>query len=338
MKQVVVGRAGPPEVMQVRHVPDPIPRNGEVRIRVEACGVTFRDLLGRAGLDPDQRLIPFVPGWEVSGRIEAISQGVPDFKEGDRVLALTRYGGYSEQVCVPYQQVFKRFDWMSAQDGAALPVSYLMAYLMLVVMGSVQPGDRVLVHGAGGGIGLAVLDICKILGAELLGTASPQKHEALRERGLHHPIDYRNFDYEQVVSDLTGGRGVQLVLDALGGRYWQKNYRLLTPMGRLIFFGLNSMTPELTGSRWAWWRGLVTVPFYTPLKLMAENRGVMGINLGSLLADNGLHPAWMQQVLSWYDEALFRPLIDHTFSLEQAPEAHHYLQSRQNVGKVLLIP
>jgi synaptic vesicle membrane protein VAT-1 len=338
MKQVVVSRSGLPEVLQLRHVPDPVPRNGEVRIRVEACGVTFRDLLGRMGLDRDAPLLPFVPGWEVSGRIEAISQGVPDLQEGDNVIALTRYGGYSNQVCVPYQQVFKRFDWMSPQDGAALPVSYLMAYLMLVVMGSLQPGDRVLVHGVGGGIGLAVLDMCKILGAEVLGTASPEKHDALREHGLHHPIDYRNLDYEQVVNDLTGGNGVQLVLDSLGGRHWQKNYRLLTPMGRLIYYGLNGMTPGPTRSRWAWWRGLVTVPFYTPLKLMAENRGVMGINLSSLLAANALQPAWMRQLLSWYDEALFRPTIDRTFSLEQAAEAHHYLQARQNVGKVLLAP
>jgi synaptic vesicle membrane protein VAT-1 len=338
MRQVVVSRAGLPDVMEIRQVPEPIPRNGEVRIRVEACGVTFRDLLGRMGLDPDMKLIPFVPGWEVSGRIEAISQGVPDFKEGDSVIALTHYGGYSEQVCVPYQQVFKRFDWMTAQDGAAVPVSYLMAYLMLVVMGSVQPGDRVLVHGVGGGIGLAVLDICKILGAEVLGSASPYKHDALRGHGLQHPIDYRNLDYEQVVNDLTGGRGVQLVLDSLGGRHWQKNYRLLSPTGRLICFGLNSLTPEATRSRWAWWRGLLTIPFYTPLKLMATNRGVMGVNLSSLLAANGLQPAWMRQLLSWYDEALFRPTIDRTFSLEQAAEAHYYLQTRQNVGKVLLVP
>lgn len=338
MKQVVVSQPGLPEVMQMRQIPDPIPRNGEVRIRVEACGVTFRDLLGRMGLDKDVPHMPFVPGWEVAGRIEAISQGVPDFKEGDSVIALTHYGGYSDRVCVPHQQVFKRFDWMTAQDGAALPVSYLMAYLMLVVMGSVQPGDRVLIHGAGGGIGLAMLDLCKILGAEVLGTASPEKHEALRQHGLQHPIDYRNLDYEQVVNDLTGGRGVQLVLDALGGRHWQKNYRLLTPMGRIIHYGVSSLAPGPTRSRWAWWRGMVTVPFYTPTGLMDDNHGVMGINLSSLLAANALQPRWLRQVLSWYDEALFRPTIDRTFGLDQAAEAHHYLQTRQNVGKVLLLP
>jgi synaptic vesicle membrane protein VAT-1 len=338
MKQVVVGRTGLPEVMEVRTMPDPIPRNGEVRIRVEACGVTFRDVMGRMGLDNDVPLLPFVPGWEVSGRIESISQGVPDFKEGDSVIALTHTGGYSNLVCVPHQQVFKRFDWMTANDGAAIPVNFLMAYLMLVVMGSVQPGNRVLVHGVGGGLGLAVLKLCQILGAEVLGTASPEKHEALREHGLQHPIDYRNLDYEQVVNDLTGGRGVDLVLDSLGGQQWLKNYRLLTPTGRMIYFGLNSMAPNLTRSRWAWWRGLVTVPFYTPLKLMADNHGVMGINLSSLLLAGALRRSWMQQLLSWYDEALFRPTIDRTFSLAQAADAHHYLQARHNVGKVLLIP
>jgi synaptic vesicle membrane protein VAT-1 len=337
MKQVLISRAGLPEVLQLRQVPNLTPRNGEVRLRVEACGVTFRDLLGRMGLDRDAPPLPFVPGWAVAGHIEAISQGVPDFKEGDNVIALTHYGGYSDQICVPYQQVFKRFDWMTAQDGAALPVSYLLAYLMLVIMGSVQPGDRVLVHGAGGAVGSAALDICKIMGVEVFGTASPAKHAFLRERGVQHPIDYRNMDYEQVINDLTGGRGVQLILDPLGGRHWQKNYRLLTPMGRLIYFGLSSLAPEPVRSRWAWWRGLVTIPFYTPLRLMDENRGVMGVNLSALLRAGALQRAWMQRLLSWYDEALFRPHIDRTYSLEQAAEAHHYIQTRQNVGQVLLL-
>ena len=338
MRQIWITQAGEPEVLQVQEARDPIARSGEVRIRVEACGVNFPDILGRMGMDADAPRIPYVPGYEVAGVVDAVAQGVPNLKEGDSVFALSRYGGYSNVVCVPYKQVFKRLEWMSAEDGAALPVNYLMAYLMLVVMGSLRAADRVLIHDAGGGIGLAALDISKIVGAETYGTASPHKHDFLLGRGLNHAIDYRNQDYERVIRNLTGGKGMQLILDPLGGVNWPKNYRLLMPTGRLIHFGLGSMAVGKRRSRLSWLRGLVMVPFYTPLRLMTENKGVMGVNLAHLWDYASLYQEWMGQLVRWYDEALFRPHVDKVFKFEQAAEAHHYIQDRKNIGKVLLIP
>ncbi|MFZ1396154.1 MAG: medium chain dehydrogenase/reductase family protein [Candidatus Promineifilaceae bacterium] len=338
MQQIWIQKAGPPEVLQLQDGPDPIPRSGEVRIRVEAVGVNFADILGRLGLYPDAPGLPYVPGYEVSGKIDLLGQGVPDFREGDAVFALTQFGGYSNVVCVPYKQVFKRLDWMNAQDGAAIPLTYLTAYMMLVVMGSVQAGDKVLVHGAAGGVGLAVLDLCRILGVETFGTASPEKHEYLLAHGLNHAIDYRNQDYERVVMDLTGGKGVHVVLDPLGGIHWPKNYRLLLPSGRLIHFGASSLA---TGKRRSWWsvfRGMVMLPFYTPLKLMNDNKAVIGVNLGQMWEHAGMMRPWMKQIVAWYDDALFRPKIDRTFSFADVAVAHHYLQDRKNIGKVLLLP
>jgi len=325
-------------VLQIQEGPAPIPRNGEVRIRVEACGVSFVDLMVRMGLLADTPPMPFVPGYEVAGVIDMVGQGVPNLKEGEPVMALTRFGGYSDLICVPHKQVFKRLNWMSAKDGATLPASYLLAYLALVVMGSVTAGDKVLIHSAGGGLGLAVLDLCLILGAETYGTASPHKHDFLLERGLNHAVDYRNFDYERVMMDLTGGRGVQLVVDPFGGVHWPKNYRLLRPTGRLIHVGLGSM---VTGSEKSWWsrlRNLIMLPFYTPLKLMRDNKAVIGINLATLWEDADLLRPCMEQIVAWYDEALFRPNIDKQFSFTQVAQAHTYVHERKNVGKVLLIP
>ncbi|WP_420631226.1 synaptic vesicle VAT-1 family membrane protein [Candidatus Leptofilum sp.] len=338
MQQIWIQKAGPPELLQVQEGPDPIPRSGEVRIRVEAAGVNFADILGRLGIYPDAPRLPYVPGYEVSGKIDLLGQGVPDFREGDAVCALTRFGGYSNVVCVPYKQVFKRLDWMSAQDGAALPLTYLTAYMMLVVMGSVRAGDKVLIHGAAGGVGLAVLDLCRILGAETFGTASPEKHDYLLSHGLNHAIDYRNQDYERVVMDLTGGKGVHVVLDPLGGIHWPKNYRLLLPSGRLIHFGVSSLAPGKRRSWWSVFRGLVMLPFYTPLKLMNDNKAVIGVNLGHMWEQAGMMQPWMKQIIAWYDEALFRPKIDRTFSFAEAAAAHHYIQDRKNIGKVLLLP
>lgn len=338
MKQVWISKAGDPDVLQVRKNPDPIPRNGEVRIRVQASGINFADILGRMGMYSDAPKIPYVPGYEVTGVIDAIAQGSVDAKEGDSVLAVTRFGGYSDVVCVPHKQVFKRLDWMPVDDAAAIPVAYLTAYQMLVVMGSLRPGDKVLIHAVAGGVGLAALDICRIIGAETYGTASPKKHEFLRERGLDHAIDYRNYDYERVVMDLTAGKGVQVVLDSLGGAHWQKNYRLLMPTGRLIYFGASSMVTHTKRSLWSMTKTALRVPFHTPINLMRDNKAVMGVNLGHMWDRADLIQDWMAQIISWYDEALFRPHVDKTFKFEEAAAAHRFIQERKNVGKVLLKP
>lgn len=338
MKQVWINNAGQPNVLKTVMNPDPIPRSGEVRIRVQAVGVTFKDIAGRMGLDRDAPDLPYVPGLEVTGTVDLVAQGVPTLKEGDAVLAFTQYGGYSDVVCVPYRQVYKRLEWMSVEDAAAIPVDYLLAYLMLVVMGSLQPGNRVLIHNAAGGIGLAALDICMILGADTYGTASPEKHDFLLSRGLHHPIDYRNQDYERVLLDLTGGHGVHIVLDALGGINWPKNYRLLMPTGRLLHYGLASLAPDSKKRLLSYWRGLIMMPFYTPLRLMRDNKAVMGVNLTQLWTQAGMLRPWMEQIIAWYDEALFRPHVDKIYPFEEAAQAHQYIQDRKNLGKVLLRP
>lgn len=338
MQQIWIKKAGQPEVLELRDVPDPTPRSGEVRVRVEASGVNFADVLGRMGVYPDAPKLPYVPGYEISGKVELVGQGVPNLREGDAVFGLTHFGGYADVVCVPYKQLFKRLDWMSAEDGAALPLTYLTAYMMLIVMGSLHAGQKVLFHGAAGGVGLALLDICRILGAETFGTASPEKHEYLLSHGLTYAIDYRNQDYERVVMDLTGGKGVHMVLDPLGGIHWPKNYRLLMPSGRLIHFGASSLA---TGKRRSWWslfRGMVMLPFYTPLKLMNDNKAIIGVNLGQMWEQAEIMRPWMKQIVAWYDEALFRPKIDRTFAFSEAAAAHHYLQDRKNIGKVLLLP
>lgn len=340
MKQVWISKAGGPEVLKMQDAPKPIPGNGEVRIQVTAAGINFADILGRMGMYPDAPDIPYVPGYEVSGTIDAVGQGVTDLREGDRAFALTRFNGYSSAVCVPHKQVFKAFDWLNDDDAAALPVNYLTAYISLLVMGSLRPGDRVLIHGAAGGVGLAALDICKIMGAETFGTASLSKHEFLVERGLHHPIDYRNpdQDYERVIEELTSGKGVNLILDSLGGIHWQKNYRLLAPTGRLVHFGASSMATGKKRSLLSILRALLAQPRYTPLKLMSDNKAVIGVNLGHLWDYAESMRGWMDQILSWYDSLAFRPHIDRKFSFAEAAAAHHYIQDRKNIGKVLLIP
>ena len=338
MKQVWISKAGSPEVLICREGQEPPIHTGEVKIRVEASGVNFADVLGRLGIYPDAPSMPYVPGYEVAGTVIDVGQGVTDVKEGDKVFALTRFNGYSEIVCVPHRLVFKRLEWMSAQHAAALPINYLTAYQCLVVMGSLKPGEKLLIHNAGGGVGLAALDIAKIIGAEIYGTASPGKLEFLRQRGLHHPIDYRQYDYERVLRDLTNGKGVHLILDPLGGANWQKNYRLLMPTGRLVQFGLSAAAPGKRRSllRILGWLG--NLRLYNPIQLMNDNKAIVGVNLVHLFDQPDLLRPWMHQIVDWYDEALFRPYVDKVFAFGDAAAAHHYLQDRQNRGKLLLQP
>ncbi len=317
-------------------MPTPIPASGEVRIRVKASGVNFLDLRGRMGIDGDAPSIPYVPGLEVAGTIDAVGQGVVNLREGDEVFALTRYGGYSDTVCVPYRQVFKRLDWMSVHDAAALPMAYLTAYMALVIQGSLRAGDRVLIHHAAGGVGIAALDICKILGAETFGTASPYKHDFLTARGLDHPIDYRSYNFERVMEDIAPQKRMNLILDPVGGTSWAKNYRLLAPGGRLIFYGMSSAVGGKKRSRLREWRELLTLPFYTPLRLMRDNKSVAGLNMMRMWDEVETLREWMAQIVTWYDEALFRPEIDKTFPFNKAADAHEHLHNRENVGKVLL--
>jgi NADPH:quinone reductase-like Zn-dependent oxidoreductase len=324
--------------LQVREAPDPTPKPGEVRIRVEASGINFADLLARMGLYPDAPKLPCVVGYEVAGTVDAVGEGVSEFQVGQAVLALTHFGGYADVVCVPVVTVFPRPPQMSAQVGAALPVNYITAYQLLVVMGSLRQGDRVLIHSAAGGVGLAALDLCRIHGAETLGTASPGKHDFLRTRGLDHAIDSRAADWGQQVLRLTNGDGVQIVLDAQGGPSWRQNYRLLAPTGRLLTFGISNLAAGQRRSLATVLRFFLSMPRYTPLRLINANKGVLGVNVGHLWHKSLMVRGWCEQLLAWYGEGKLDPHVDRAFPFAQAPAAHQYLHDRKAIGKVLLVP
>lgn len=338
MRQVWITRAGPPEVLQVREAPDPTPRAGEVRIRVAASGINFADLMARMGIYPDAPGLPCVVGYEVAGTVDALGEGVTEFHLGQDVLALTHFGGYADVVCVPAITAFLRPPQMSAQVGAGMLVNYVTAYQLLVVMGSLHRGERVLIQSAAGGVGLAALDICRIYGAETIGLASAAKHEFLRSRGLDHAIDSRTADMVKEVQQITKGDGVEIVLDTQGGPSWRQSYNLLAPTGRLLTFGVSNLAPGQRRSLPSLLRFLLAVPRFTPLRLMDENKGILGVNVGHLWHKPHLVRGWVEQILAWYGEGKIAPHIDRAFSFTQAPAAHQYLHDRKAIGKVLLEP
>lgn len=337
MNAIIVESHGPPQVLRyASQLADPEIRGDQVRVRVRASGINFADILARLGLYPDAPRPPFIPGLEVSGEIEKIGQDVRSFVEGQRVIALTRSGGYAEKVCAQADRVSPIPETMSYEQAAGFPVNYLTAYHMLFTMGNVRPGERVLIHAAAGGVGLAAIELSNIAGAEVFGTASRSKFDFLRARGVEQLVDYRHQDFEKEVRRLTHGEGVDIVLDPVGGDSFAKSYRLLRPAGRLLVFGFSTI---VGGAKSNWLRvatRYLGTPRFDPLRMMGENRAVIGVHLGRLTPAT-LRPEF-EALHKYFAEGRIRPHIDKTFPLAQASLAHQYIQERKNIGKVLLVP
>ena len=338
MRQIVTTSNGGIEVMKVEQKPDPVPAAGEVLIRVRAAGLNFADILARQGLYPDAPPKPCVMGYEVSGVVEQLSEGVNSDFAGKSVVAMTRFGGQSELVTVKATQIFEKPDALTFEQSAAIPVNYLTAYALLVVMGSLHTGESVLIHNAGGGVGLAALDIAKKVGAVTYGTASPSKHKFLAERGLDHAIDYRGKDWQPVLQQLTNGKGVDLVIDPIGGGHWKKSYASLRHTGRLGMFGVSTASATGLGGKLKMLKAVIQTPWFHPFGMLNKNRGAFGLNLGHMWHEPEKVAVWMRDILRGIDEGWVQPYVDRTFSFEEIGQAHSYLEERKNIGKVILVP
>jgi NADPH:quinone reductase-like Zn-dependent oxidoreductase len=339
---VLTGRGGP-EVLEVQERPDPLPGPGEVRVAVRAAGVNFAETMARVGLYPDAPKPPCVLGYEVAGEIESVGEGVTDRRPGERVMGGTRFGGQAELVTVPAAQVLPLPDRLSFEQGAAFPVNYGTAYAALIMMGGLRQGDRVLIHAAAGGVGIAAVQVARNAGAEIFGTASPQKHEAICAQGVDHPIDYRGKDFAAEVMDLTAGEGVDLIIDPLGPASFRKDYRLLRPGGRLVMFGLSEASKAGARSIPAALRSLVamplaTMPWWKSLALMNENKGVFGLNVLSWWDREGNLDRVTEPLMADLEARRLEPLVAAAFPFERAGEAHEFIAQRRNVGKVVLLP
>ena len=338
MRQVVTTKTGGVEVLRVEEKSDPHPGAGEVVVGVRAAGINFADILARQGLYPDGPKKPCVMGYEVAGLVEEVGEGVDPDLVGLSVVVMTRFGGQAEKVVVQERQLFEKPESLTFEQAAAMPVNYLTAYALLVAMGGLRKGEAVLIHNAGGGVGLAALDIAKHVGAVTYGTASPSKHDFLRKRGLDHPIDYRTQDWLPVLKKLTSDRGVELVIDPIGGSHWKKSYRALRHTGRLGMFGVSSASANGLKGKFKLLKAAVQMPRFHPIGLLNKNRGVFGLNLGHLWHEPDKVVEWVQTLMEGVQEGWIRPHVDRAFPFEQAGEAHSYIESRKNIGKVVLVP
>src|SRR6202046_3134143 len=341
MRAMAVKRYGNPDVLEMRELPDLQLNPGEVLIRVKAIGVNFADLMQRMGIYPGVPKPPFVPGFEVAGVVEKAADGGraaegEPVRPGDAVCAITQYNAYAEWVAVPGRQVYRLPSGMPFDDAAAFPVNYLTAYHAMFAMGNLQSGDRLLIHGAAGGVGIAAVQLARARGLEIFGTAGPTKQEYLRKIGVDHAIDYEKSDFVEVVRKFAPD-GIEMVMDPIGGKSFSRSYECLGPTGRLGGDGL-SAAAGADGKR-SLVRGIGALtqnPRFHPMKLMSGNICVIGVHLGSLQTRGALLRGALDEIFRMYATGKIKPVIGKSFPLAEAAAAHRYIQERKNIGKVIL--
>jgi NADPH:quinone reductase-like Zn-dependent oxidoreductase len=334
-RRVVLTKAGSPATLDVQEMEMPTPKTGEIRIKVAFAGINFADLLMRLGLYQPRPKYPFTPGYEMSGVVDEIGADVEGFSVGQRVVAGVRNGGQSSHVLVSADKALVLPDTISLEVAAAIPVTYLTAHHMLHHLGHMTKEDSVLIHGGAGGVGTAALQICKWAGVnKVWATASGHKAPTIEELG-GVAIDRHNQDFVEVIKQATGGKGVDHILDPIGGDNLARSLSALKEGGRLYTYGMSAAAPtskrSLVRSYLAWRK----TPKFDPLRLMTRNRAVFGVHMGTW-SDEAVMVEQLNRILQGVNEGHLSPIIDSIFDVEDVAKAHQHIHDGKNTGKVLL--
>lgn len=335
-RKVVISKRGGPEVLRLVEESLPEPKKGEARVKIAATGVAFADVLMREGLYPHVPPLPFAPGYDIVGAVDALGPEVSGLRAGERVAALTMVGGYADYLCVPAASLVRVPDGVDVAEAVALVLNFLTAQQLLHRFKRVRAGERVLIHGAGGGVGDALLQLGQLAGLEMYGTASRAKHAAIARFGAT-AIDYREEDFVARIAALTGD-GVDAVFDAVGGKQWRRSYRCLRAGGMLIGYGFSAATVKGRRSLPRASANWIGMPRFQLLQLMPDNRAVAGFNVNYL---KQARPDWYREdlssLLALLAEQKLRPQIAERLPLAEAAKAHRLLDDAAITGKLVLV-
>lgn len=323
MKAVEVQSIGGPETLRLIDIPTPVPGPEDVLIEVESAGLNYADIMMRRGLYQGGPKPPFIPGFEAAGHIAACGEKVVHLATGQRVVAMTGIGSYAQFVSVPASRVIPLPDSVSFDEGAAFPAQYLTAYFCLHDCGKVSAGQTVLIHAAAGGVGTAAIQLAKLAGAQVIATASSnEKLDLCKRLGADHVVNYKTTDFLEVVKEVTRGKGVEVVLESVGGEVYEKSQQALATFGRLVVFGCASGVAGRTD----------------PIDLLFRNKSVIGFHLGRYTADReAMTRATSAMFPAWHAGKL-KPVIGRTFPLNQAAGAQNWITDRRSIGKVIIKP
>ncbi len=326
MKAIQIHEFGEAEVLRYEEVAEPRPKEGEVLVEVKAAGVNYADILTRRG-KYSQKPLPFVPGFEAAGVTLATGKGVADWKPGQRVMGTVlrdTSGCYAQKAVMPAWLLLPVPEQFSFEQAAAFSEVFVTAYLALHVNGRLAKGESVLIHAAGGGVGTASVQMARAMGARVFATASTEEKLArVKKLGADVLINYSSLDFLEEVKKHTDGKGVDVVLESVGGEVFDKSLKCLRPLGRLVVYG--SSSAQVSAAR---------VP-----DLMGRAISVAGFSFGFLtVARPDVIQQAMQAVMEFLSQGAIRPVLGHTFPLEQARAAHELISSRASFGKVVLVP
>lgn len=342
MRKVVINKAGGYDRLNVQEFPDPHPSAGEVLIETKACGINFADCCVRMGLYKtaiDTIGWPITPGFEVSGIVKEVGEGVAEFHIGQKVIAITLFNGYTTHLCVPKNQVFPLPDHLSFSEGAAIPTVFLTAYYAMVSLANAKKGDILLVHSAAGGVGSALVQLGKLMGCKVVGVVgSSHKVDYVRDLGCDVVIDKTMHNLWEEAKK-AAPEGYDAIFDANGAETLSDGYRHLSTGGRLIVYGFHTMFSKGKGKpnwlKMLWY--YIKTPRFNPLTMTYDNKSIMAFNLSSLIPRKGLLDKDFQQLLVWFQQGKIKPPHVREYLFNQVSEAHAALESGETVGKLVLI-
>ena len=336
MRAAVITKFGPPEVLQIRDIPVPSIGAGEVLVRTRAIGLNFAEVFARLGYYPGIPKPPFVPGIEFSGVVEAAGVSVRGFKKGDRVFGFSKHNAYAEFVAVPKESILRMPRTMNFEEAAAFGVASMTAYHGLVTLAHLARGERVLIHAAAGGVGVAALQISRHLGATAYATVgSEAKMKIAEELGAEVVINYSRDDFAAILRNETMGEGLDVILDSVGGRIIRKGWKLLAPMGRYVLFGFAAVAGDRGVNKLKALQEAISIPLIYPPSMVSKNVSLMGFNLYFLAQKTKYFRKTMEHLLKWYAKGILRPMVGTVFPFDKIAEAQAFLQSRKSVGKVV---
>lgn len=326
------------KAFELRDLPDLKPKAGEVLIHSEAFGLNFADVMARMGLYQDAPPIPAVLGYENVGRIAAVGDGVNTLKVGQRVVALTRFGGYAQAAIADARATMPIPENMDAGIATALATQYATAWYAAEEAVRIHEGDNILIHAAAGGVGIALIQLAKRRGATIFGTAgSDEKLEFLKKQGVDYPINYRKVDFAQEVKRLGFDKKLDVVFDPIGGESVKKGFKLLNAGGRLVGYGASSMT-EAKGNPFKMLGVAKGFGIWSPIEFLTSSKSFLGINM-LRIADNRpeILARCIKHVVDMTVSGELKPVVGKTFPHTELAAAHEYLASRQSVGKVAVL-
>lgn len=330
---VLVKNAEANNSFEIREIDKPTAEAGQVLIKVEAFGLNFADIMARQGNYQDCPPLPAVIGYDVVGEVVEIGAGVDNVVVGDRVTAMTRFGGYAEYAITDYRACAKIAKDYPVGKATALTTQYCTAYYCFEEMLNLYPGDKVLIHAAAGGVGTALVQLAKNAGCEIFGTAgSAEKLEYLRGLGVDHPINYRAEDFEKEVKKIAGEQGIDAVFDPVGGDSVKKGLRLLGSGGRIVLFGASSMTGTNIFGKISAGLGF---GFYHPAEFMLASKAMLGVNMLRIADDRPLVlKRCLENVVQLVDKGVLDPTEAKVFPIDELSDAHAFLEGRGSIGKV----